>query len=61
MKKILDVMKILCDTHLPLRDDRAVTPPPDAEFVIYQNESIFNMTEGQKWAWATGNDLIILQ
>ena len=43
-------MKTLCDTHLPppsTSDERAVIPPPNAEFLkqlmlIYHNESIFS-------------------
>ena len=60
-------MKTLRDTHLPPpppSDERVVTPPPNAEFLkrlvlIYHDESIFNTNEGQKWAWATGEEPII--
>ena len=60
-KEYLAIMKTLCDTHLPpppASDQRAVTPPPDAEtrkklVMIYHDESIFSMNEGQSWAWVT--------
>jgi len=66
-KKYLHEMKTLRDTHLPPpppSDERAATPPPNAEFLkrlvlIYHDESIFNTNEGQKWAWATGEEPII--
>ena len=60
-------MKTLWDTHLPPpppSDEKAAIPPPDAEFLeklvlIYHDESVFNNNEGQKWAWATGEEPII--
>ena len=66
-KEFLEDMKTLRETHLPPpppSDERAATPPPNAEFlkqliVIYHDESIFNTNEGQKWAWATGDQPII--
>ena len=66
-KKFLDDMKSLRESHLPpppVSDERAVTPPPNAEslkrlVLIYHDESIFNTNEGQKWAWATGEEPII--
>ena len=66
-KKFLDEIKTLRDTHLPPpppSDERVATPPPNAEFLkklvlIYHDESIFNTNEGQKWAWATGEEPII--
>ena len=49
------------DTHLPpppCSDERGVTPPADAEnrkklVLIYHDENIFNINEGQPWMWAT--------
>ena len=40
------------DPHLPTSNERAVTPPPNAEFLkrlvsIYHDKSIFNTNEGQ--------------
>ena len=66
-KEFLDEMKSLRDSHLPPpppSDERALTPPIDAEsrkrlVLIYHDESIFNTNEGQKWAWATGDESII--
>ena len=60
-------MKGLGEAHLPPpppSDERVATPPPDAEHrkrlvLIYHDESIFNTNEGQKWAWATGEEPII--
>ena len=57
----LDKMQNLHGSHLPLpptSDERAATPPPDAEFkkklvLIYHDESIFRTNKGQRWAWAT--------
>ena len=54
--------------HLPppfCSDERAATPPPDAEtrkklILIYHDESIFNTNEGQTWMWA-GKDAPIIQ
>ena len=57
----------LKNTHLPppiCSDEQAVTPPADAEtrkqlILIYHDESIFNINEGQPWMWATEDTPII--
>ena len=66
-KKFLSEMNTFRESHLPApppSDERALTPPSDAEFckrlvLIYHDESIFNTNEGQKWAWTTGEEPII--
>ncbi len=66
-REYLTMMKTLHDTHLPpppASDERAATPPPDAEtrkklVLVYHDESIFSTNEGQRWAWATGDDPVI--
>ena len=60
-KEYLKVMHDLYSTHNPpppCSDERATTPPADAEtrkrlVVIYHDESIFHINEGQTWAWGT--------
>lgn len=66
-KEYLGMLKKLRDLHLPpppVSDERAATPPTDAEtrrklVLIYHDESIFSTNEGQQWAWATGEEAII--
>ena len=67
-EEFLKKMKDLRDTHKPsppCSDERAATPPPDAEFrktlvCIYHDESIFSINEGQVWMWAS-DDTPVLQ
>lgn len=66
-KEFLDMLKELRDAHLPpppARDERAATPPPDAEtrkqlLPVFHDKSIFSINEGQTWAWATGDEPVI--
>ena len=44
----------------PCSDEDAAIPPADADtrkklVLIYQDESIFNVNEGQTWIWGTGD------
>ncbi len=67
-EEFLKKMKDLRATHKPpppCTDERAATPPPDAEFrktmvCIYHDESIFSINEGQIWMWAS-EDTPVLQ
>lgn len=48
----------------PCSDERAATPPPDAEtrktlVSIFHDESIFNTNEGQTWMWAAEDQPVI--
>ena len=66
-REFLQQIRHLKDTHLPpppCSDERAGTPPADAEnrkklVLIYHDESIFNINEGQPWMWATEDTPII--
>lgn len=66
--EFLKELKDLQETHLPpspCSDERAATPPPDAEsrktlVLTYHDKSIVNMYEGQTQMWAT-EDTPILQ
>ena len=66
-REFLQQIRHLKDTHLPpppCSDERAVTLPADAEnrkklVLIYHDESIFNINEGQPWMWATEDTPII--
>ena len=66
-KDFIEEMKTLREMHLPPpppSDERAAMPPPNAKFLkqlilINHDERIFNTNEGQKWAWATGDQPII--
>lgn len=67
-KTFLKDMNDLKSTHLPpppCSDERAPTPPPDAEtrktlVLLYHDESIFHINEGQTWMWAT-EDMPVIQ
>ena len=60
--KYLKELSDLRSSHLPpppCSDERAKTSPPDAEtrkklILIYHDESIFNVNDGQTWVW--GNE-----
>ena len=69
VKSCREFLQQIChlkDTHLPpppCSDERAVTPA-DAKkrkkmVLIYHDESIFNVNEGQPWMWATEDTPII--
>ena len=66
-KTFLDKVNSLKVSHLPpppCSDERAKTPPLDAEsrkrlVLIYHDESIFNTNEGQTWMWATPDTPVI--
>ena len=59
--KYLKQLSDLRSTHLPsppCSDECATTPPPDAEtrktlVLIFHDESIFNVNEGQTWVWGS--------
>lgn len=59
LKKLDDIRSV----HLPpppCSNERAATPPVDAEtkkrlITIYHDESIFHINEGQTWIWGTGD------
>lgn len=59
--KYLKELDNLRSSHLPpppCSDERAATPPPDAEtrkklVLIYHDESIFNVNNGQTWVWGS--------
>jgi len=60
-EEFLKKLKESKESHLPplpCGDERAATPPPDAEMrkklmLLYHNESIFTTNEGQTWMWTT--------
>ena len=68
-KEYLTTIHNLKDKHLPAppcSDEHPATPPPDAEsrkkldnVLIYHDESIFNINEGQPWMWATEDTPVI--
>ena len=59
----LKQMDDLRSVHLPpppCSDEEAAIPPADTEtrkklVMIYQDESIFNVNDGQTWIWGTGD------
>ena len=63
----LERLRQLKSTHKPAppcSDERAATPPPDVEtrkklVLLYHDESIFNVNEGQTWMWATEDTPVI--
>lgn len=63
-KQFLDELKSLRELHLPPPppcDERVTTPPSDAETrkrleLTHHDESILHTNEGQKRAWATGEE-----